>query len=231
MKRNKPDLSAYTAILFDFDNTLTDFHASSVASFADLLLSHGITQTAEHYPAYEKINSALWRKFENKQATADDIRALRFKEFYDQQGWPLDDPLQANDDYLEGILRHTAPIEGVENLLRRLHTTHYLAIVTNGLREIQRRRIDHLGWTQYFDDITVSDEIGYAKPSSEFYDVAFAKIPTGTPRSSVLIVGDSLTSDIKGGKAYGLDTCWIHPQRYPDSAAADYVVRGVRELG
>jgi len=230
MKRNKINFTKYEAVLFDFDNTLTDFHASSVASFSDLLARHGIVEIENHYPAYEKINGALWRKFENNEATADDIRKLRFAQFYEQQGWPLDDPLRANHDYLEGILRHTEPIDGAEKLLQRLQSTHYLAIVTNGLKEIQRRRIDHLGWTQYFTDITVSDEIGHAKPSGIFFDVASAKMPSAVNKSKVLMIGDSLTSDIKGGKAYGFDTCWIHPKLYPDSAAADYVVRSVWEL-
>ena len=218
------------SLYFDFDNTLTDFHRSSKLSFSDLLRSLDIVELAEDYEHYSRINGAIWRKFERAEISSDDIRSMRFAEYFSAKKQSVPSAWVANAEYLEGILRHTEPIDGAKEMLAFAKKHFELVIVTNGLKEIQRRRIEKLAWTDYFEEIFVSDELGVAKPYKEFFATAFAHRQERHQKNEVLMIGDSLGSDIKGGKEYGFRTCWITPQKFPKSAYADYHVHSVSQL-
>lgn len=224
---SKPTIKA---LLFDFDNTLTDFHQASEAAFSDLLLHLGIVEQKDDYAHYSRINAGVWRRFERGEIDTDGIRHLRFAEYFEARGTEIEDPFRANAYYLERIITHTTAYTGATDLLENLTHLEYKSIVTNGLREVQRKRIEKLGWTDRFDHITVSDEIGVAKPSADYFDHAYGLVPDHISREETLMIGDSLNSDIKGGKAYGLQTCWIRTDRHQKSAHADHHVTGVQEL-
>ena len=96
---------------------------------------------------------------------------------------------------------------------RRSSSQTSLALVTNGLSEVQRTRIERLDLGRYFDAVVISSEVGAAKPSTEIFDLAFELL--GSPaKASALMVGDSLTSDIQGGINYGIATCWYNPNHH-----------------
>ena len=102
-------------------------------------------------------------------------------------------------------------IEGAEELLAKLEGEVGLMLITNGLKDVQRSRLAHSTIQHYFSDVIISEEVGSAKPDEGIFNVAFEKM-SHPPKADVLIIGDSLTSDIRGGNRFGIDTCWFNPE-------------------
>ena len=103
-------------------------------------------------------------------------------------------------------------LPGAAETIHKLHPDHKMLIVTNGIADVQRPRFDNSEIKRYFENIIISDEIGAAKPAAEFFDIAFKAM--GEPdKKDVMIIGDSLTSDMAGGIKYGIDTCWYNPNK------------------
>ena len=133
--------------------------------------------------------------------------------------------------YVEQLGLCTDLIEGAYEVLQSLYGKCKLAIVTNGLRSVQRSRLAHSQIRDFVTDIIISEEIGAAKPGREFFDIVFDRLGN-PPKGDVLIIGDSLTSDIKGGADYGIDTCWYNPtaELRPGSLLITYEIHHLREL-
>ena len=105
-----------------------------------------------------------------------------------------------------------------------------LVILTNGISAVQRRRFDRSPIRRYFEDIVISEEEGFPKPSKEIFEITFKRMGY-PPKEQVLIVGDSLTSDITGGNNYGIDTCWITPDAESmNKSSATYTICQIAEL-
>jgi 2-haloacid dehalogenase len=120
---------------------------------------------------------------------------------------------------------------GALDVLKALHQTCKFAIVTNGLTAVQRSRFQLSLIKDYIAELIISEEIGAAKPHRDFFLAASAR--TGNPPTSdVLIIGDSLSSDIKGGADFGIDTCWFNPSGAPRPADLQitYEIRDLAEL-
>jgi 2-haloacid dehalogenase len=134
--------------------------------------------------------------------------------------------------YMEQLGLCTDLIDGAYEVLRTLQQTSRLAIVTNGLQAVQRSRFDRSTIRDFVTELIISEEIGVAKPQTAFFDVANDRL--GRPaKSDVLLIGDSLTSDIRGGVDYGIDTCWYNPtcEPRPDNLQQiTYEIKNLREL-
>ncbi len=199
----------YDWILFDLDNTLVDFKEASLKSFRSLLESYGISHADELYPIYQQINFEVWKSFEQGHLSAVELRSKRFRDFFLKTDIRHIDPSEANASYLNYLISYTTLLEGASELLNLLHKRVRMGIITNGLKEVQRPRLKALNIIHYFDSITVSDEIGVAKPQAAFFDHTFGISPF-ISKEQTLVVGDSLRSDIQGGLNYGLSTCWYN---------------------
>jgi len=206
-------LHKYKWLLFDLDNTLIDFHKPSLASFADLCAAAGISYTDRTYRQYQLVNKDVWDRYESGRITSTELKTLRFELFFKQQGSTFD-PVVAHHEYTAGLVKYSKADDKVRLLLSQLQERHHLAIITNGLKEAQRPRLLHTGISDYFQHIIVSDEIGYAKPQAAFFDHVMDVIQHHD-RSDLLIIGDSLTSDIKGGNDSKIDTVWYNPLGLP----------------
>ncbi len=201
----------YDWLLFDLDNTLLDFTKASDIAFREALLDFGFEDPGTYYASYKKINAKIWEAFENKEITAERLRSERFNRFFDKVGLTGDGGA-FNALYITKIIENTFLLNGATSMLDDLKASAKLAIITNGLKEAQRPRIKEAALNSYFQTIIVSDEIGFAKPDPAFFEFTFANI--GQPnKDRVLVIGDSLNSDIKGGNRYGLDTCWFNPSK------------------
>lgn len=207
----------YTALLLDLDHTLLDSDTSERLAFEHALASAGIADPGRYLPAYDRINRALWARVERGEISATDVRTARFAQLISATG--IDASAQAlADAFAGGLGAHGELYPGVRDVLDALvaEPAVSLALVTNGLSEVQRARIDRLGLGRYFAAIAISSELGTAKPAPAIFEIALAGL--GAPaKSSVLMVGDSLTSDIQGGRNAGIATCWYNPQRRPGS--------------
>jgi 2-haloacid dehalogenase len=112
--------------------------------------------------------------------------------------------------YLQNLAEASDLMVGAENIIRALKARYRLALITNGLKDVQRPRLARSAIAGYFEVVAISEEIGAAKPDPRYFDAVFALM--GQPgREACLVIGDSLTSDIQGGLNYGLDTCWFNP--------------------
>lgn len=201
----------YSWILFDADNTLFDFTHASRLAFNQCMQEIGLVSKTDLYPTYKKINASVWKRLEDGEINLTQLRSLRFQLFLEAVGKEAD-PLELNNRYLQHLIGYTELLEETLPLLDQLKGKYQMAIITNGLKEVQRPRISKLGLTPYFETIVVSDEIGMAKPDPAYFDYTFEQI--GRPaKSEVLVVGDSLNSDIRGAIQYELDSCWYNPEQ------------------
>ena len=122
----------------------------------------------------------------------------------------IGNPLEMSQTYLSFLVEHSTLWKGAKDLLKQLSPDDQMAGSTNGVKEVQRPRLALTQIDHYFKTIVVSDEIGVAKPQSGFFDYTFEQIQQ-PPKNRVLVIGDSLNSDMKGGQNYGVDTCWFNP--------------------
>lgn len=201
----------FGTVLFDLDHTLLDSHASEALAYSVTMAEAGVRDAEEHFAAYDRINKELWDEVEAGVIGPDDVRVRRFARLIEERGIDADSETMA-DRYVKGLGEFGELYDGADELLDRLAETVALALVTNGIGQVQRARIERLGIGPYFESIVISAEVGTAKPAPEIFDIAFDEL--GQPsRSTVLMVGDSLTSDIAGGVNYGIATCWYNPDR------------------
>lgn len=203
----------YAALLFDLDHTLFDSDASEAQAFAYALGAGGVADAAPHLAAYGAINRALWLQVERGELPTTAIKRLRFERLVAERALAADPGLLA-EAFLDGLGRFGDLYPGAREVLEALAATADLglALVTNGLSEVQRARIARLGLDAYFDAIVVSAEVGVAKPAPAIFAHALGDLGE-PPRARTLMIGDSFTSDLRGGRDAGLATCWYNPHR------------------
>ncbi len=219
----------YTHILFDLDHTLFDTEASLKLAFTDAMARVGVDPTG-HYPTFQTINSRLWKQVEAGTITPDAVHTRRFEELTELLH--LDgDPAAMAEGFAGGMQAHGELYPGTFETLELLKPTLTMALITNGISHIQRGRIERLEIAHFFESITVSSEIGWAKPDPEIFRATLDSIGN-PPLESVLMVGDSLSADITGGNSFGLHTCWYNPNQLVSSVqiSPTYVVSSLSEI-
>ena len=199
----------YATILLDLDHTLLDSDASETTAFQVTLATFGAQDPASYRSTYDRINRALWERVERGEIDPQHVKTARFKQLAQETGMAAD-PGDMAVVFARALGAHGELYPGARSALEQLAQSATLALVTNGLSEVQRSRINRLDLERYFDAVVISAEVGTSKPGTEIFDIAFEAL--GFPgRQSALMVGDSLTSDIQGGANYGIATCWYNP--------------------
>lgn len=220
----------YSTVLLDFDHTLLDSDTSEVEAYTLTLRNQGVAEPMQYFDRYKAINLALWAGVERGELLPKDVKARRFELLLEELG-RSGDVDQMAEDFVVGFASYGDLYPGALDLLETLHGRVSLALISNGLSEVQRPRIARLGIEEYFDAIVISAEVGTTKPGSDIFDIAFARLGN-PPKDGVLMVGDSLSSDIKGGANYGLDTCWYNPngKTAGTNDVITYEIRSLDEL-
>jgi len=205
----------YSHLLFDADNTLFDFDAAEAQSLRTVMEHIDFPMDRQNFNLYHHINKKCWSDFEKGILAQEDIQITRFTRFLERLKSDAD-PVEIGALYLKGLATCTDLVYGAVDMLNRCRESGYeMVVITNGLKEVQRPHFEHTGLTEYFSHIIVSDEIGASKPHTAFFDHTFKAIGH-PPKDKVLIVGDGLSSDIKGGMKYGVDTCWFNKRKMED---------------
>lgn len=199
----------YSTILLDLDFTLFDTSASEAAAFEQTLKHVGVTDSNQYIATFQRINLALWAAVERGETTPDHVRIQRFEQLITETNLDAD-PLVMADTFVEGLATNGDLYPGARQVIEKLNEGATLALITNGFSEVQRTRISRLDIEQYFDAVAISNEIGVAKPHTAIFDSAFEQLASPA-KTSTLMVGDSLSSDIQGGINYGISTCWYNP--------------------
>jgi 2-haloacid dehalogenase len=204
-------LKKYKTLLFDADDTLLDFDAAESLALRLLFEEHHFSLTTDIEKTYKNINKDLWKAFEQGKIDRDEVVNSRFYLLFKDYGKDIDGALLENSfrRYLE---QGHQLVKGAIELITTLQKDFDLYIVTNGDSKTQDRRLRESGLYPLFRDIFVSEVSGFQKPMKEYFDYVFARIPHFEPNQA-LIIGDSLSSDIKGGYLAGIDTCWYNPER------------------
>ena len=220
----------YHWLLFDADGTLFDYDRAEAAALTNTFHDFEFQYLPAYAGIYREINGQFWRDFELGLVDQISLRTGRFERLFNSVGLKADPELFSHL-YLEHLSQGTYLIDGAEEILEVLQRDYSMAIITNGLKDVQRPRLARSTIGAYFDAIIISEEVGYAKPDAGIFDAAFQSI--GQPsREEVLIIGDSLTSDIAGGIEYGIGTCWFNPselERDPELAIR-YEITHLEEL-
>ncbi|ARF18231.1 YjjG family noncanonical pyrimidine nucleotidase [Sporosarcina ureae] len=201
----------YDVLLFDLDDTLFDFEETEKHALGNTFNTFGLPNGLEAYrDTYRAISSVIWDDLEQGRISLEELKVERFRRLFAHH------ELQVNASdfgelYIENLGHESHMIEGVEEMMAKL-TDYRLAILTNGFTLAQHARIAGSPLHNTFEAIIASEETGYKKPQPEIFDYTFEKLGITDP-SRVLMIGDSLTSDIQGGINAGIDTCWFNRNR------------------
>lgn len=197
-------------VFLDLDDTILDFHKAEHLALSKSLKELGITPSPDMLNRYSEINLWHWKQLELGRLTRNEVLIGRYRRLFEEF------ELDASAEDAQALYEHNLSIghyfmPGAEELLEKLHGKYRLYIASNGTATVQHSRIKSANLARYFDDIFISQEIGADKPSHEFFERAFEKIPDAR-KSETVIMGDSLTSDIRGGENFGIETIWFNPK-------------------
>jgi YjjG family noncanonical pyrimidine nucleotidase len=220
----------YPWLWFDADNTLFNYNKAESTALLKSFTLHDLTFDESYMDVYRRINQNLWHALEKQEISQEILRVRRFEQFL--EAIKISGPAgQLAVTYIEQLGLCTDLVDGAYEVLDALHQKSKIAIVTNGLTAVQRSRLDLSPIKPFISELIISEEIGAAKPHVAFFEIASAR--TGNPpRSEVLIIGDSLSSDMQGGVNYGIDTCWFNPggEVRPQSLALTYEIKDLSGL-
>lgn len=199
----------YQVLLFDADGTLLDFDRAEEEAFKQVLQKYGFSPEKQYVDEYHRINRACWEAFEEGRMERDEVLTVRFERFFRGHGAAVSGR-EAEDFYRVLLGKGAYLMKGALEILDDLKERYSLYIVTNGVAATQRKRLADSGLAPYFRDVFISEDAGSQKPQRAFFDYCFSRIPGADP-DKMLIIGDSLTSDMQGGVNAGIDTCWLNP--------------------
>lgn len=219
-------------ILWDLDNTLLDFDIAERNAIKSLFEKYNLGPcTDSMLKEYDKINKAYWKKFEKKEVDKKLGLVQRYVDFFNV--YNLDNSIAScfNDEYQLALGDTIIYLDDSYNIVKSLKGKVRQYLVSNGTTVAQRNKLKKSKFGELFDDVFLSDEIGFEKPSTEFFDFVFDKIGL-VDKSEVIIVGDSISSDIQGGENAGIKTVWYNPKGkgHNERPRVDYDIRDLREV-
>lgn len=223
-------MSRYTWIVFDADGTLFDYDRAEIQALTTTFGRSGLMFDSDVHARFSEINAGLWQAFERGEVSSERLRVQRFEALAETCGFTYD-AADFSRDYLSVLGAQLQLIDDAEIVVRTLSGTHRLALATNGIADVQRSRVAKSDIGPLFEAVAISDEMGVAKPAAGFFEGLFRKL--GEPDTAeVLMVGDGLSSDIRGGIDFGIDTCWFNPSGAPnpDGVTPTYEIRSLTEI-
>ena len=217
-------------VLFDLDDTLFDFHKAEKIALTKTLVHFGIDPTEETLALYSTINAAHWKRLELGEISREEVKVGRYRELFKTIGVECD-PVKATAYYESMLAIGHYFMPGAPELLEELYRKYRLYIVSNGTAKVQEGRIGSSGIAKYMDGIFISQILGANKPDKQFFDICFAEIPDFS-LSETVIIGDSLSSDIKGGINAGITTVWFNPKGIENDSdiTPDYTIKELSEV-
>ncbi len=203
----------YTTILMDADDTIFDFPKCEYGALKISFIENNLEFSKEAHNKFSEINDSLWKEFEKGKIERSILRIKRFELTckYFNLCEDIEKIKVLADSYVNQLSKQAILIDGAYKAVEKISSLCDIYIITNGLSVVQRGRFGRSNISRFFRDIFISDEIGFQKPCKEFFDYVLSKICEKN-KSRILVVGDSLTSDMKGGKNAGLNTCIYDPK-------------------
>ena len=225
------DSLKYNVLLFDADNTVLDFDKSEEQALQRAFELCGVKYDTDVLTVYRRNNIAQWQRYERGEISRDEVLLNRFLLTLDELAIKNCNVNKLADEYEKYLHFGFYQIEHAREVLEELQKSCDLYVVSNGVLSIQNSRMKGSGLEKYFLRRFISEEIGVPKPNVEFFNRSFAQIPN-LKKSSTLIIGDSLTSDVQGGINAGIDTCWYNPNGVKNNTqiVPSYEISDLRQL-
>ena len=216
-------------LLLDLDDTILDFHKAERIALSKTIRQFGVEPTEEVLNRYHQINKWHWEQLELGIMTRAEVLVNRFGALFQELGIDVE-PAACAKSYEHNLSIGHYFLPGAEEAVKRLHENYRLFLVSNGTAAVQHGRLTSAGLYPYFEQVFISQEIGYNKPDKGYFDRCFERIPGFVPEKA-LMVGDSLTSYIKGGINAGLTTVWVNPAHKPcGEIRPDHEIEGLYQL-
>ena len=198
----------YKVLLLDLDNTILNFDKAEYKAFFKTMKEYQIKTGFKMFSRYKEINHELWRQYELEEISKMEVFENRFRDLFSEFHINFNNIKEISDKYLFNLSKESHFMFGAKRALKRLAKKYDLYLITNGQIDVQKGRIKAANLDQYFKKIYISEEIGYQKPKLEFFQ--YIKKDINYIDEEVLVIGDSLTSDIKGANNANLDSCFIN---------------------
>ena len=221
----------YEFLLFDADHTLFDFNKSEYFALKGALDFYSLPSTDDVIERYSIINVKYWKMLERGKIDKTSLRLARFEEFCDFYGFDRAIAGSLADLYMDNLAHEAHLFEGALEMVEKLSKKYRLFIITNGVKSTQDGRFGISPITKYFEKIFISEVIGAEKPSKVFFDAVEGGID-GYCREKAIVIGDSLSSDIKGALNAGIDCIWYNPTKKetPEGWKITYAVESFEEI-
>lgn len=223
-------MKKYKNLLFDVDDTLLDFEAAECYALKSVLEQYNYKMNEEIRQQYRKINIELWEKYEEEIITREEVLHGRFKKLFSLLEIKVNGE-EIEKQFRENLGECSTMIKDASLVCEKLFKDYNLYIISNGVKRTQYKRLKDAGLDKYMQNIFISEEIGYQKPRIEFVEQV-QKIEPNINSSNTLIIGDSLTSDIKLGENTGIDTCWFNPNKKENESIIKptYEIQELKEI-
>jgi len=221
----------FTTILWDVDNTLLDFDYSMRNSLKQCFQTVGITDSEAMIDRYAEINDIYWKRLERGEVTRAQLLVGRFQDLLTEFHLEHIDYLKFKEEFQVNLGNIYSYLDDSLTICKSLQTKYKQYVVTNGVAKTQQSKLGLSGFKDVMKVLFISDEIGFNKPDKRFFEYCLEHIEE-KDKDKILIVGDSLTSDIKGGNSVGIKTCWYNPKNKPleDGYQVDYTIRDLCEI-
>ena len=198
----------YSTLLIDLDNTIFDFDLGEYISFVNVIKKHNLEYNDTFFETYKRINKMLWKEIEDGLITKDEMSRQRFTLTFRELHMNEDIGPLCGEEYKEELSHRNDYIEGARKAMKELYEHYHIAIITNGVKTTQISRISSTDLNNYFEELFISEEIGFEKPSVNYFEYVLDHIEE-KDKTKILVIGDSISSDIKGAYNANLDAVWI----------------------
>lgn len=222
----------YKYLLWDIDDTLIDFKSSEKMALKECFNVFGVILTDEDVEIYSKINHHYWELLAKGKIKKSALLIRRFEDFAKQLSFNEIDCAAINNLYQDKLGEYAVMVEDAYEVCAQLKSSKKQYAVTNGTAVAQNKKLDNTGLRELFDEIFISDEVGYEKPDARFFQHVFSKI-SGFKLEEAILIGDSLSSDMTGANRAGIDCCWFNPKGTVNENASiqiNYEIKKLREL-
>ena len=217
-------------LFLDLDDTILDFQKAEHIALSKTLKSFGLEPTETVLKRYNLLNKAHWEALERKELTREQVLVGRFQTLFEEMGITVE-PVSVARAYEDNLSIGHYFLPGAEEAVERLSKKYKLYLASNGTAKVQAGRLKSANISRFFEEVFVSQELGANKPSPEYFEKCFARIP-GFDKTKAIIVGYSLTSDILGGQNAGIATCWVNPHHKQgrEDIRVDYEIEALSQL-
>lgn len=223
-------------ILMDIDDTILSFQGYVREAMESGFETFGIGPFEESmFSVFHEVNNRLWHRLEEGTLSFEELKRIRWNLIFEALGFHADG-VKFEEYFRDRLFDSAIPEEGAKELLDYLKGKYILCAASNGPFLQQKNRLRVGGMLDCFDHLFISEEIGSTKPSREFFEVCLQRLNQGRSETfdakDLMIVGDSLSSDIAGGIGFGMKTLFYNPTKkeIPPELRPDFTVNTLKEI-